>query len=316
MMPYRKRNSPFTKRMAEDMRVRNFSPRTIDAYTYHVDRFAKHFGKDPRELGPDEIRQFQRWMIEVNQSSWQAFNQAVCGLRFFYRTTHPQMWTVSMVPYGKRPKKLPTVLSHSEVERLIACVHVPKHRTILLTLYAVGLRTYWKIDRPAHYLFPGKKPEHVLKYLARYMTGGPIGTSRIVSDNGQNVRFEARSRDKTKPRQIETVCLPGVEFVRRWAMHILPKYLTKTRCFGAWSNRRRRRYLTHCQTRCGASQAAASTAGNAQPSRSASEPSSQPTADKTPPCPHCHRPTQLVSIVNQPSWREVFQKPSPTAWFP
>lgn len=72
--------------MAEDMQVRNLSPRTIDSYTYHVDRFAKHFGKDPAELGPEEVRDFQLWMIK-EKKSWSQFNQAVCGLRFFYSVT-------------------------------------------------------------------------------------------------------------------------------------------------------------------------------------------------------------------------------------
>ena len=43
MTPYRKRLTPLPRRMAEDMQVRNASPRTIDSYTYHVNRFAWHF---------------------------------------------------------------------------------------------------------------------------------------------------------------------------------------------------------------------------------------------------------------------------------
>jgi len=45
-----------------------------------------------------------------------------------------------MVPFGKRPKTLPVVLSGEEVTRLLACVHSLKHRKFLLTLYAAGLR--------------------------------------------------------------------------------------------------------------------------------------------------------------------------------
>ena len=45
MTPFRKRSTPITKRMAEDMLVRNLAERTIDSYTYHVDRFAKHWAK-------------------------------------------------------------------------------------------------------------------------------------------------------------------------------------------------------------------------------------------------------------------------------
>ena len=45
MTPYQKRMNPFIRRMAEDMQVRNFSPSTIDSYTFHVDKFCQHFGK-------------------------------------------------------------------------------------------------------------------------------------------------------------------------------------------------------------------------------------------------------------------------------
>lgn len=87
MTPYKNRLSPITKRMAEDMLVRNLAERTIDSYTYHVDRFARHFGKLPEDLGPEQIREFQLWMIQVNQSSWSQVNQAVCALRFLYSVT-------------------------------------------------------------------------------------------------------------------------------------------------------------------------------------------------------------------------------------
>ena len=92
--------------MAEDMQVRNLSPRTIDSYTYHVDRFAKHFGKDPAELGPEEVRDFQLWMIQ-EKKSWSQFNQAVCGLRFFYSVTCKRDWVVKHIPFGQPPKKPP-----------------------------------------------------------------------------------------------------------------------------------------------------------------------------------------------------------------
>jgi integrase/recombinase XerD len=141
MTPHRKRTlSPITQRMAGDMLVRNLAQPTIDAYTYHVERFAKHFGKSLEELGPEEIRLYQLHLIEVRHASWSAFNQAVCGLRFLYHVTLPRPWVVQHIPFGKRPKKLPAVLGVEEVGRLIACVPVLKHRTVLLTLYAAGLR--------------------------------------------------------------------------------------------------------------------------------------------------------------------------------
>ncbi len=104
MTPYNKRVTAFTKRMAEDMQLRKLSPRTIDAYTYHFDRFALRFGKHPEELGPEQVREFQLWMINELKASWSQFNQAVCALRFFYSFTCKRDWVVQQVPYGPRPQ--------------------------------------------------------------------------------------------------------------------------------------------------------------------------------------------------------------------
>ncbi len=140
MTPYNKRVTAFTKRMAEDMQLRNLSPRTIDAYTYHVDRFAMRFGKHPEELGLEQVRDFQLWMINELSSSWSQFNQAVCALKFFYTVTCRRDWIVTHVPFGQRPKTLPVVLSGDEVARIVACITNIKHRTVVLTLYSAGLR--------------------------------------------------------------------------------------------------------------------------------------------------------------------------------
>jgi hypothetical protein len=74
--------------MAEDMLVRNLAVRTIDTYTYHVDRFARHFGKLPEDLGPEQIREFQLWLIQVNEASWSQFNQKNRTSYHFGREQH------------------------------------------------------------------------------------------------------------------------------------------------------------------------------------------------------------------------------------
>lgn len=140
MTPYQKRLSFTTKRMAEDMLVRNLSESTIDAYTYHVDLFLKYCGRAAEDVTPEDIRDFQLHMVREKNVGWSSFNQAVCGLRFLYRFTIPRDWHVQMIPFGKRPKKLPVVLGQEQVERLLESVVNLKHRTVLLTLYAAGLR--------------------------------------------------------------------------------------------------------------------------------------------------------------------------------
>jgi len=140
MTPFRNRKNPYINRMSEDMQIRNLADNTIDAYTWHVDKFCSHFGKKPAELGLEEIRQYQLYLVNEKKSSWSSFNQAVCALRFLYEVTLGKPWVIKHIPFGKRPKKLPIVLSDQEASELLECTHNLKHRTILLTCYAAGLR--------------------------------------------------------------------------------------------------------------------------------------------------------------------------------
>jgi site-specific recombinase XerD len=132
--------TPLRQRYTEDLQIRNYSPRTVECYVYHVACFAKHFGRSPEQLGPEEVHAYQVYLVREKKASWCSFNQAVCALRFLYRTTLPRPWPVAMIPFAKRPKKLPTVLGGDEVQKLLACATPLKQRIVLTTIYAAGLR--------------------------------------------------------------------------------------------------------------------------------------------------------------------------------
>lgn len=127
------------ERMAEDMRIRNYSPRTIETYVSMVARFARAFDRPPGQLGPADIRTFQVRMIE-QKVSWTHFNQAVCALRFFYRVTLPRDFAVEHIPFARTKRPLPTVLSVDEVRRLLSALTHIKHRAVLSLIYATGAR--------------------------------------------------------------------------------------------------------------------------------------------------------------------------------
>ena len=105
MTPYQNRLTPITQRMADDMKIRHLAQATIDAYTYHVGRFAEFVDKPLDQATPEDVRDFQLHMIEERKVGYSSFNQAVCGLRFLYNTTLPKPWPVAMIPFGKRPRK-------------------------------------------------------------------------------------------------------------------------------------------------------------------------------------------------------------------
>jgi site-specific recombinase XerD len=125
--------------MIEDMRIRNYSPHTIDCYIRYAGMFAKYFGKPPNLLGPEEVRSYQLYLLEKN-TSWGIFIQTVCALHFLYRVTLDKNWIIPHIPYPKKEKKLPVVLSVDEVSTFLRAIRNLKHRMLLMTMYSTGLR--------------------------------------------------------------------------------------------------------------------------------------------------------------------------------
>jgi integrase/recombinase XerD len=131
--------TPLRQRFIDDLRIRNYAASTIEAYVAGVVRLVKHFGRSPDQLGPEDIRAFQIHLLQ-RHVSWSQFNQTVCALRFFYGVTLGRPEQLPYIPYGKRPKTLPSVLSPEEVARLIQAATPGRNRVLLQVAYGCGLR--------------------------------------------------------------------------------------------------------------------------------------------------------------------------------
>jgi integrase/recombinase XerD len=131
--------SALRQRLIEDMQVRNYSPRTVEAYVAAVVKLVRHFKRSPDQLTNEDVRAFQVHLL-TQKTSWSQFNQIVSGLRFFFGTTLARTGVVEMLPYGKRPKRLPTVLSVEEVAQLLQAAQPGRERALMQTTYACGLR--------------------------------------------------------------------------------------------------------------------------------------------------------------------------------
>src|SRR2546422_10290547 len=107
------------RKMLEELQRRNYSDRTIRHYVQAVALFAKHFGKRPDELGPDELRTYQAYLLRERKLAVGSLVARVAALRFFYVRTLRRHEFREDLPYPKDYRRLPTILSLEEVTRLI-----------------------------------------------------------------------------------------------------------------------------------------------------------------------------------------------------
>jgi site-specific recombinase XerD len=126
--------------MLEELQRRNYSASTTRYYIRHVEAFARHFQCSPDRLGPQHIREYQAHLFTTQKLSPGAVTNHLCALRFFYIQTLKKPWSISDTPYPKKTRHLPAILSQEEVAQLIDAAHTPFHRTLLMTLYATGVR--------------------------------------------------------------------------------------------------------------------------------------------------------------------------------
>ena len=128
-------------RMIEDMKVRNLALNTQTSYLLQIAQFARYFGKSPDVLDREEIRAYQVYLTQEKKLAPKSINIAVSALRFLYKVTLRREWKLEeIIPAPKIPQKLPVILSPEEVLEFLGCVQDGKHRTILTTCYAAGLR--------------------------------------------------------------------------------------------------------------------------------------------------------------------------------
>jgi site-specific recombinase XerD len=122
------------------MEIRNLSHNTQLSYLQQISSFAKYFQRSPETLGPEEIRAYQVHLTNERKLAPGSLCIIASALRFLYKVTLKRTWVDTEIPLPKKPFKLPVVLSREEVAHFFESIASSKHRTILMTAYAAGLR--------------------------------------------------------------------------------------------------------------------------------------------------------------------------------
>jgi site-specific recombinase XerD len=132
--------TPLRKKMIDDMVLRGLAASTQDAYVRAVADLAKFSRNSPGDLSSQDVQRFLLHLYQERGMAPMSVNRVLFGLRFFYHQTLGHECTSFRLPCARRPSKLPEILSREEVLRLFEVTDNLKHRTLLKTACAAGLR--------------------------------------------------------------------------------------------------------------------------------------------------------------------------------
>lgn len=126
--------------MLEDLQIRQYSPTTIRLYLSSVAEFARYFHQSPDQLGPEHVRRYQLFLIKEKQACQSTCIQLVSALRFFYTHTLHRKIEIERIPFPRRQRKLPLILSRDEAKALLEAPQKLRDRAVLAVLYGSGVR--------------------------------------------------------------------------------------------------------------------------------------------------------------------------------
>ena len=127
-------------RMSEDLKLAGYALSTHRIYLHYAKNFAKHFMRSPAKMGEKEIRTFLLYLLDERKLSHDAYRQCHAALKFLYSVTLRRPFEVEPIPRRRGKRRLPIVLSGSEVQRVLAAFTEDKYRAVTMTIYAAGLR--------------------------------------------------------------------------------------------------------------------------------------------------------------------------------
>ena len=125
-----------------DLQLASYSPRTVEAYSYHVKKFLEYFDKDPKSISEDEIKQYFLFLKYKKNLSGSASAQAISGIKFMFEKTLDMEFKVFGIVKNPRGKKLPVVLTREEVRKTINLIRILRHKACLALIYTCGLRLH------------------------------------------------------------------------------------------------------------------------------------------------------------------------------
>ena len=127
--------------LREELKLRNYSPKTYKSYRSHLRDFINYFApKHPRDLADEDVRNYLVHLIDERHLSAGTIGQIISAIRFLYVALYKRPFALEGIPRPLRAYRLPVILSLEEVKRLFDALGNQKHKIMLMLVYSAGLR--------------------------------------------------------------------------------------------------------------------------------------------------------------------------------
>lgn len=148
--------------MRQELKLRSYSPRTLEAYLGSVRAFFDFFqSQSPQSVAETEVRKYLLHLLERKKLTNGTVNQVFNALRFLFVEVYKKPYVIGSLPRPKKEKQLPSILSEEEVSRLLSAIDNLKHKTMMMLTYSAGLRVSEVVRLRLKDIDPDRKLIHI-----------------------------------------------------------------------------------------------------------------------------------------------------------
>lgn len=128
------------EKMLHEMQRRNYSPRTIKTYISSIASLSNHYNQSPDKISLDQVKSYLHHSMVNKGYSTALVNQTISAFKILHKDVLQMQWNPVSIIRPKKEKRLPVVLSPTEVKAIVQAPVNIKHRAVLTLGYSAGLR--------------------------------------------------------------------------------------------------------------------------------------------------------------------------------
>ncbi|MBF0205417.1 MAG: site-specific integrase [Oligoflexia bacterium] len=130
----------YFEKLKKELDLRGFSHSSKKSYIMAIKKFLQFVSKPSEDLDENDLKNFQYYLLKIRNLNPKTINLHTSAILFFYQKALNKYIIPQLITRMKCQKKIPTVLTTDEVQRMLSVTNNLKYKTIIMTLYSAGLR--------------------------------------------------------------------------------------------------------------------------------------------------------------------------------